>query len=114
MGRNSKDYVDFVEEQLAPIPGLASSRFFGGIGLSADGVLFAMIMDNALYFAVGDVTRPRYESMGSRCLWYSTKKGRVDVKKYYELPAEVFEDPDQLLAFAREAVEVARKARKRK
>lgn len=111
MAGSSADYVEFVKEQLAPIPGLASGRFFGGIGLSVDGLQFAMIMGNALYFAVDQATRPRYEKMGSGCFWYATKKGRVDVKKYYAVPADLFENQARLVAFAREAIDVARSAK---
>ena len=35
--------------------------------------------------------------MGADCFSYTSKKGRVDVKKYYEVPAEFLEDQDRLL-----------------
>jgi DNA transformation protein len=110
----STDFADFVKDQLAPVRMLASGRFFGGIGLSADGVQFAMVMDHALYFVVSDATRPRYENMGSSCFSYTTRKGRVDVKKYYEVPAEFLEDQDRLLDLANESIAVARQAKKSK
>ena len=112
MTGSTKDYVEFVKEQLAPMQDIASGRFFGGVGLSAGGVQFAMIMGNSLYFVVNDATRPKYEEMGSRCFWYSTKKGRVDVKKYYEVPGDFLEDQVQLLSLANESIQVARKAKK--
>jgi DNA transformation protein and related proteins len=110
----SFDFADFVKDQLSPVRTLTSGRFFGGIGLSADGVQFAMVMDHALYFVVSDATRTRYEGMGSGCFSYTTKKGRVDVKKYYEVPAEFLEDQDRLLGLANESIDVARKAKKSK
>lgn len=36
----TSDFVEFLKEQLAPIHGLTSARFFGGYGLSANGTLF--------------------------------------------------------------------------
>jgi DNA transformation protein and related proteins len=110
----SAGFADFVKDQLAPVRSLTSGRFFGGVGLSADGVQFAMVMDHALYFVVSDATRGRYEDMGSSCFSYATKKGRVDVKKYYEVPAEFLEDQDRLLELASESIDVARKAKKSK
>jgi|WetSurMetagenome_2_1015567.scaffolds.fasta_scaffold427197_1 DNA transformation protein len=110
----SSDFAEFVKDQLAPVSMLTSGRFFGGIGLSAGGVQFAMVMDHALYFVVSDTTRPKYEHMGSGCFSYATKKGRVDVKKYYEVPAEFLEDQDRLLDLANESIDVARKAKKSK
>lgn len=99
-------FLDYVVEQLAPMR-VKSGRFFGGTGLSTDGVQFAMLMAGALYFVVDETTRPRYEHMGSRCFSYSTKKGRVDVRKYYEVPANIIEDPDLLVSLARESARVA-------
>jgi DNA transformation protein len=52
--------------------------------------------------------------MGSGCFSYTTKKGRVDVKKYYEVPAEFLEDQERLLGLANESIDVARKAKKSK
>ena len=108
----SAQYLDFVKEQLAPIRGVQSGRFFGGVGLSMDGVQFAMLVDNTLYLVVDADTRPNYERMGSRCFSYQTKKRRVDVKKYYAVPGEVLEDQDRLVMLAREAIAVARQAKR--
>jgi DNA transformation protein len=109
-GSTSSDYVDHIVDQLAQIGGIASGRFFGGVGLSCRGRQFAMMMGNTLYFAVDDSTRPRYVRQGSRCFSYDTKKGRVEVKKYYEVPADVLEDRDALVALARESISLAGKS----
>ncbi|MFD2270124.1 TfoX/Sxy family protein [Undibacterium arcticum] len=67
-----------------------------------------MVMGNSLYFAVNDVTRPKYQKMGSDCFRYATKKGRVDVTRFfYEVPGELLESPAQLMALATEAIGVA-------
>lgn len=107
-------YVEFVMEQLAPLSGVVSARFFGGVGLSCDGVLFAMIMGNALYFAVDDATRPKYLAMGSSCFSYNTKKRRVDVTRFYAVPAETLEEPDELVALAKESIRVAGAAKQQR
>src|SRR5215471_11855674 len=101
------DYAEFVLDQLTALRDVTSGRFFGGIGLSSSGTQFAMIMENSVYFVVDDATRQSYEKMGSRCFSYSTKKRRVAVKKYYEVPAELIEDQDRLVALARESIRVA-------
>jgi len=108
----SPDYAAYVVEQLAPVGDVASGRFFGGIALSAGGLQFAMMMGNTLYFAVNEATRPKYLAMGSTCFAYNTKKGRVEVKRYQAVPADVLEDPASLVSLAREAIEVARTLKK--
>lgn len=112
MSGSSQDYIDFVTGQLAGLSGLAHGRFFGGVGLTAHGVQFAMMMGNALYFVVDDSTRPRYQAWGSECFWYTTRHGRVDVKKYYEVPGDLLDDPATLLPLAEEAVAVAGRLKK--
>jgi|SRR5450432_2212726 DNA transformation protein len=111
LAERTSEFVEFVKEQLAPIRGLASARFFGGFGLSANGTQFGMVMGNSLYFAVDPVTRANYEKSGSTCFSYETKKGRVNVSRYFEVPAQAIEEPAQLVALAAEAIEAARRSK---
>ena len=112
--KTSPDFVAFVKDQLDALRDLRSARLFSGVGLSAAGIQFAMIIDNVLYFAVDDTTRPAYEAMGSHCFAYSTRVRRVEVRRYYALPADLLEDRERLVALARESLEIAARPRKRK
>jgi len=103
------EYTEYVLEQLAPIGSITTGRFFGGVGLSRGGVQFAMIMGNSLYFVVDDTTREKYSTAGMTCFSYLTKKGRIQVRKYFELPEEVLTDPAQLRQWANETMRVAGK-----
>jgi DNA transformation protein len=109
MSKISSDYVEYVKEQLSGLRQLSAKRLFGGLSISADGALFGMIMDNALYFAVDDTTRAQYEAMGSRCFSYQTRKGRVDVKRFYEVPGDLLDDSERLLELASVSIETARR-----
>ena len=108
----SDDFADFIVDQLVSIRGVARGRFFGGIGLSASGVQFAMVMSGTLYFVVDSTTRQKYEKMGGKNFSYSTKKKTVAVKKYFSVPADVIEDQDQLIALAKESIRVANSAKR--
>lgn len=110
--KNSQDFIDFVKDQLDAFRDLRSARLFGGVGLSAHGVQFAMIIGNVLYFVVDDTTRPAYEAMGSQCFSYATRVRRVEVRRYFALPAELLEDRERLMALARESLEIAARPRK--
>jgi DNA transformation protein and related proteins len=107
MSTSGSGYVEFVKDQLTSLRGVSIGRFFGGIGLSFGGTQFAMIMGSTLYFVVDDSTRLKYERMGSDCFSYSTKKGRVEVRKYYAVPAEVIEEQEQIVALAQESIRIA-------
>ncbi|HET6331403.1 MAG TPA: TfoX/Sxy family protein [Holophagaceae bacterium] len=111
MGANTQDYLEFVKEQLGLLPGLSSKPFFGGVALYAGPVQFAMVMDQTLYFVVDERTRPAYEGMGSRPFGYQTKKGWVDVKKYFEVPGDLLEDTERLQTLAQEAIRAAQAAK---
>ena len=54
-----------------------------------------------------DSSRPVYEKKGSKPFSYATKNGVVQVRKYYAAPAELLDDPAQLLVWARQAISAA-------
>ena len=107
----SSEYTAYILDLLAPIGPFTTSHFFGGVGLSRNGVQFAMIMGNSLYFVVDDTTREQYTAAGMACFSYLTKKGRVQVRRYFELPEEVLTDPAELRQWANEAMRVAGKTK---
>lgn len=107
----SIEYTEYVLEHLAPVGSLHTGRFFGGVGISSGAIQFAMIMGNSLYFVVDEITRKKYEQMGMQPFSYLSKKGRVQVRKYFELPEEVLTDPAQLRIWADEAMSVAHKTK---
>ena len=110
----SAEYKDYVLEFLEPLFPIRISRFFGGIGISYDAAQFAMIMGNSLYFAVDEYTRKKYEHAGMQPFSYMTKRGRIQVRKYFELPEDVLNDPEQLRLWANEAIQVAANTKKSK
>lgn len=114
MSGSSKEFIAYILELLAPIDAMTSGRFFGGVGIACDSVQFAMIMGNSLFFVVDDTSRPKYLEMGTECFWYSKKTGKVNVKKYHEVPGDLFDDPETLISWANESVAVARKLNRKK
>lgn len=101
------EFTDHVMDLRALIPGIAKRRMFGGVGISAGAVQFAIITGDTLYFVVDDLTRPKYEEMGSTCFSYQTRKRKVEVRRYYEVPAEMLDDQERLLELAQESLVVA-------
>lgn len=98
------EYLAHLLDLLRPMGSIQTARFFGGVALKLNGHQFAMVMGGRLYFAVDDETRTSYAAMGSRPFSYATKKGRVDVRKYFEVPVEVQEDSGALCAWAQRAL----------
>ena len=106
------EFAAYVAELLEPLGPLASGRFFGGHGFKSGGAQFAMIMGGALYLRVDDGTRPAFEAGGSEPFSYATKRRRVFVRTYYEAPAELLDEPDELVTWAGRALDAARNSGK--
>ena len=108
----SAEYTEYVLELLQALGPMQAGRFFGGVGISNGAIQFAMIMGNSLYFVVDEHTRKKYELAGMQPFSYVTKKGRILVRKYFELPEDVLMEPEQLRIWADEAMSVAIKTKK--
>jgi DNA transformation protein len=104
----SQSYRDFVLEQLGRVIPVTGKAMFGGVGLYADGLFFALIAADRLYFKVADTTRPDFERLGMEPF---RPFGEDSGMGYYEVPADVVEDPVQLAPWMRKAIDVAANAK---
>ena len=109
----SSEFVEFVLESLQPLRGVSARRMFGGWGIYKDGVMFALIAYDQLYFKVDDGNRAVYEHAGLPYFTY-TDKGKPIRMPYCEAPSEGFDYQDVLCAWAREAFAAALRARSHK
>jgi DNA transformation protein len=87
---------------------------FSGFGISVDGVNFAMALRAGLYFRADEATVPQFEAEGSKPFQYSTRAKTVVVNSYWQLPARLFDDTDELSEWARAALGAAQRAAVRK
>lgn len=103
-------YRAFVLDQLGRVaPGIRGRGMFGGVGIYADDLFFALIGDDTLYLKVDDSNRADFEEAGMGPFLPFGEGG--EVMQYYELPADVLEEPDRLKPWVEKAIEVARSAR---
>jgi DNA transformation protein len=107
----SDGFRDFVLEQLRGLRGVTVRRMFGGAGLYKDGLIFAVLDDDQLFFKVDDGTRPKYQKAGSRP--FQPMPGEAPSKGYFEVPAAVLEDAADAVEWAREAVGVSKSKAKK-
>jgi DNA transformation protein len=97
-------FADYMVDLLAPLGFVATKRFFGGIGLYRDAILFGMIWDETLYFRVDAASRPHYEAAGGQPFRYETKTGPRVIAGFFTVPEGLFEEPDELCGWARTAI----------
>jgi TfoX/Sxy family transcriptional regulator of competence genes len=76
MSKPRDEFTHFVLDQLARVPALTSTPFFGGIGLRSGASFFGVIMGGSLYFSTSPATRAEYEKRGSKCFSYA-KQGKM-------------------------------------
>ncbi|TAJ38278.1 MAG: TfoX family protein [Reyranella sp.] len=111
----SDSFAEFLREQLAPLGRVTLRRMFGKTGVFCDGVMFAVVADNMLYLRLDDHNRAAFaEALASPLLNYEKKGATIDLA-FCRAPERLFDETDELVAWARLALAAARRvAAKRK
>jgi DNA transformation protein and related proteins len=108
----SPSFRMFALEQLGRgVQRIRSRSMFGGVGIYAGELFFALIADDTLYFKVDDSTRGDFEARGSGPFRPYGEDG--ETMGYYRVPEDVLEDPDELRVWAERAIGVARRVKGR-
>jgi DNA transformation protein and related proteins len=108
----TNSYRTFVLEQLnRAIPPVRARAMFGGVGLYARDVFFALIADDVLYLRTDATMRAELELLGMPPFRPFEEHGPV--MSYYQLPEEIIEDPEALRGWAERAIAAARAQRRR-
>jgi len=100
------DYVAWILEQLSAARGISLRRMFGAVGLYRGDIFFAIISDGTLYFKVDDTNRGEYVSR--HMPQFRPYRDRPEISMaYYEVPADVIEDPEECVVWALRSVAAA-------
>ena len=105
----SDTYAEFLREQLAPLGRVTMRRMFGKTGVFCDGVMFAMVTENTLYFRVDDDNRATFKEAESFPPLNYAKKGSTIDLSFWRVPERLFDEPDELMDWARAALAAARR-----
>ena len=105
----SSSFADFLREQLAPLGSITMRRMFGKTGVFCDGVMLGMVRDNTLYFRVDDDNRALFKEAEAFPPLDYVKKGATIDLTFWRAPERLFDEPDELLAWARAALGAARR-----
>ncbi len=112
MARQS-EFVEFVLELLAPLGHVRARAMFGGHGIYRGELMFAIIVDDRMYFKADANTRETFTKLGLAPFTY-VARGKTQTLQYYEAPPEVFDEPEAMRKWAEQAVGVALNARRGK
>jgi DNA transformation protein and related proteins len=107
---------DFLTDLFVDFGPVTIRRMFSGYGISVDGVNFALALRAGLYFRADEQNIPQFEAEGSGPFQYQqrTTAKTVTVNSYWQLPARLFDDPEELADWARAALAAAQRAAIRK
>ena len=105
----SDSFAEFLREQLAPLGRVTMRRMFGKTGVFCDGLMLGMVRDNTLYFRVDDDNRAIFKEADAFPPLNYEKKGRAIDLSFWRAPERLFDEPDDLVIWARAALAAARR-----
>lgn len=108
----SREYREYVLEQLGRVVPVTARAMFGGVGIYSDGLFFALMDDDLLYLKTDDTNRPDFEAAGKGPFRPYGEDSQA--MGYHELPGELLESPDELRPWVEKALAVARSKRKKR
>lgn len=103
--RKGDSFTEFILDQLAGVGGVTVRSMFGGYGLYRGKNFFAILSRGRLFFKTDTATRTFYTERGMGPFQPNHKQ---TLRNYYEVPADVIEDADELAAWAKAAAECCR------
>ena len=105
----SDSFAELLREQLAPLGRLTLRRMFGKTGVFCDGLMFGVVTDDTLYFRVDDHNRAAFKEAESFPPLHYEKKGSTIDLSFWRAPERLFDEPDELVTWARAALAAARR-----
>lgn len=105
--------AEAIGELFAAFGQVAVRRMFGAGGIYFDGVFFALIDEGVIYLKADDETSKRFVAEGCKRFSYTTRQRTVDTN-LWRMPERLYDDPDELADWARQAHAVALRSKMKK
>ena len=118
-------FLEFVQDLLSELGPIRVKRMFGGVGLYARDLFFAIGDEDVLYLKVDDETEAEFAAAGSyafRVEGTASKPTAIKASteetgytmRYWRLPDSALDDPEEAVRWANLALDAARRAAARK
>ena len=85
-------------------------RMFGGQGVFVDSVMIALVARDVIHLKADAQTIPAFEGEGCTPFTYATKNGEHTLTSYWRMPERLYDDPEELARWARDAHAVAQRS----
>ena len=97
----------FVQDLLSEFGPVSIRNMFGGAGIYANGVTFAILVDDTLYLKADALSARDFAAEGKGPFTYRPKGQAPVAMSYWEVPERLLDDPEELATWARRAHAVA-------
>lgn len=111
MAKPPDPFHEYVMELFEPLGQVTIRRMFGGAGVYAGGVMFALLADEEIYLKVDDALKARLEAEGSEPFVFNFKDGKSGTMNYYRMPSGAMDNAEDASDWGRAALDVALKAK---
>lgn len=109
----SREFCQTVLQHLNQVAPVTSRAMFGGYGIYTNGIMFALIAHDLLYFKVDDSNRENFLALGMAPFTYEGK-GKPITMSYYQLPNSIWQEPALLMEWIETSAAIARRTRKKR
>jgi DNA transformation protein and related proteins len=99
-----------IQEQFSAFGVVTVRRMFGGAGIYADGTMFGLVAGGVIYLKADELNASAFERENLLPFTYETKDGKRGVMSYRRMPERLYDDPDELATWARDALAAAQRS----
>lgn len=108
----SAEFLDFACELFAPIGPMRARRMFGGAGIYAHDLMFALVADDVIYLKADPSLAADLEAEGCGPFIFTPKEGEPTAMNYWRLPEDALDRAEISERWGRRAFEVALRAKR--
>lgn len=106
--------LDFAVSQFAELGHITVKKMFGGAGLYADGMIFALLDDGEIYIKVDAVNQPEFEAIGSQIFTYAVDETGPKTLNYWLLDSDRLAEKAECLKYGQLGIEASLRAAEKK
>lgn len=102
--------TEHIAEMFAAFGHVSVRRMFSGAGVFSDGLMIALISRDVVYLKADAQTIPAFEAEGLTPFSYQRKGVARTINSFWRMPERLYDDPDELAQWARQARDTALRA----
>ena len=101
---------EYIAEMFASFGRVSVRRMFSGAGVFSDGLMIALISRDVVYLKADEQTIPAFEAEGLAPFSYQRAGVARTINSFWRMPERLYDDPDELAQWARQAKDAALRA----